>query len=136
MWGFQNIERLKNNWILNLWFALINIERKFQIHSFHFGTKPNLLYGIKTIINRKIRFINGPLTTALINGVSFIADEIILSSLSIMKSLSSVLESGVGKFAFNPESFFITCQNELGIICRNAITAPIASLFRYFRYLK
>ena len=124
--------------------APIKTSEPFQMHSFHFGTKPVNFYGTTTIKDKKIDFINGTLTTAMINGQTFIADEMNLASISTMKSLAPALElydhqsiyiSGVeNPICINQNFFFIACQNDLGTIGRNTIPSTIASRFRYFKY--
>ncbi|KAK8895427.1 hypothetical protein M9Y10_023891 [Tritrichomonas musculus] len=116
----------------------------YQKHSFHAGTKPKHFYATTTIQDKKISLKYGSLTTAMIKGQVFIADEMNLSSLTNMKSLAPALEPCIGKDVFipgigetisiDPDFFFIACQNELGTLGRNAIPTSIASRFRYFDY--
>ncbi|KAK8854131.1 hypothetical protein M9Y10_016685 [Tritrichomonas musculus] len=111
---------------------------------FHAGTMPNNIYGTKTILNGKVAFVNGPLTTALQKGGTFIADEMNLSTISTMKSLAPALEPCIGEKIFipgvgesvkiHPDFLFVACQDELGTIGRNAIPSSIASRFRVLYY--
>ena len=116
----------------------------FLMHTYHAGTKPKDFYGITTISNEQVLFIDGTLTTTMVNGQTFIADEMNLSSIPTMKSLAPALEPINDQFLYiagveepikvNKEFFFIACQNELGTNGRNAIPRSIASRFRYFYY--
>ncbi|KAH0800171.1 Dynein heavy chain, cytoplasmic [Histomonas meleagridis] len=121
-----------------------NVSVHFQMHSFHSGTKPNHFYGTPTIKNGKVYFHNGTLTNSMKDGLTFIADEMNLSTASCMKTLAPALEPCLGGTIFipgvgesihvNDNFFFIACQNELGTIGRNAIPDSISSRFRYFNY--
>ncbi|KAH0791477.1 hypothetical protein GPJ56_004588 [Histomonas meleagridis] len=121
-----------------------NYNTKFQMHSFHAGTKPNHFYGTTTIKNGKIYFYNGTLTVSMKEGLTFIADEMNLSTPGCMKTLAPALEPCIGGRIFipgvgesisvNKNFFFIACQNELGTLGRNVIPESISSRFRYFTY--
>ena len=116
----------------------------FQMHSFHSGTKVSHLFGSTTLLDGKIVFHDGSLTKALKSGIVFIADELNLSTQSVMKSLSLALDPTIGKNVFipgtgeiiniSPEFHFIACQNEIGTLGRNAIPDSIASRFVYINY--
>ncbi|KAK8878640.1 hypothetical protein M9Y10_005420 [Tritrichomonas musculus] len=117
---------------------------KFQMHSFHAGTKTSHFYGTSTLRNGKLDFIEGTLTTALENGDVFIADEFNLSPQAVMKSLAPALEQTIesdifipgldNSISISPDFFFIACQNELGTLGRNAIPETISPRFVYIDY--
>ena len=117
----------------------------FQLHTFHNGTKPNDFFGITTFKeNGQIIFTNGTLTSAMKYGYIFIADEMNVSPVQTMKSLSPALEPAFGENIYIPgieqniiihKSFnFIACQNFLGTIGRNAIPDSIKSRFRQLKF--
>ena len=68
-------------------FLKLSNEQYFYMHPFHFGTKPNNFYGTTILKKEHVVFINGPLTNALKKGLTFILDEMNLSSVYIMKLL-------------------------------------------------
>lgn len=123
-----------------------NVRLAFQMHSFHSGTKVSHFFGSTTLLDGKIVFHDGTLTTALKSGLVFIADEFNLSTQSVMKSLSLALDKTIGKNVFipgigqminiSPEFHFIACQNELGTLGRNAIPDSISHRFVYLDYPK
>ena len=116
----------------------------FYMHPFHFGTKPNNFYGSTILKNEHIVFINGPLTKALKKGLTFIADEMNLSSIYTMKSLAPALEinndqtiyiPGLNeKISIKSNFFFIACQNDLGTIGRNPVPNIILKRFKELKY--
>ena len=118
----------------------------FQMHTFHSGTKPNHFYGTTTLQDGKIKYINGTLTNSLIQGCTFIADELNLSPSTTMDSLSPALElyfnepiyfPGINEsIKINSSFFFIACQNDLNTIGRNIIPNTINSKLRFILYPK
>ena len=64
----------------------------FYLHTFHSTTKPNDFFGSSTIIDSKIEFKSGRLTSAITEGNVFIADEFNISSVENMSSVNPILE--------------------------------------------
>ena len=117
----------------------------FQLHTFHNGTKASDFFGVTTFKeNGKIEFTKGTLTNAIKYGYIFIADEMNVSPIQTMKSLSPALEPAIGETIYIPgieqniiihNSFhFIACQNFLGTIGRNAIPDSIINRIRQLKF--
>lgn len=124
--------------------SLSKLNIPFHMHSFHYGTRPNHFYGSSTIKNGKVEFVNGTLTKSVINGYTFIADEMNLSNPSTMEALAPVLEQfNSGKIyipglnepvTIDNDFFFVACQNDVGTIGRNAIPSSILPRFKILYY--
>ena len=120
------------------------LAKDFYLQQFHISTKSNHFYGISTLKNNSISFENGILTNALIEGNTFIADEMNISSQEVMKSIEPTLEyifeepfyiPGKNKpISIDSKFFFIACQNEIGTAGRNPIPKSIISKFKIIRY--
>ena len=125
-------------------FLKLEENKTFYMHPFHFGTKPNHFYGSTILKKEKIKFMNGSLTEAITKGLTFIADEMNLSSNYTMKSLAPVLEENNDQYIYiaglndknfiQKNFFFIACQNDLGTIGRNPLPPLILKRFKELKY--
>ena len=91
-------------------------------------------------------YYNGPLIESTRKGFTFIADEMNLSSISIMKSIVPILDPllnknilipGVDKpININDNFFFIACQNDLDNLGRNIVPEMLQRKIRNINYPK
>ena len=103
----------------------------YKFFNFHRTTKSNDLYGSLNLKNGEIEYYKGPLRESVIKGYIFIADEMNLSSIPTMKSISPVLDPLLNNNILIPglyepiniknNFFFISCQNDADNFGRNYI---------------
>jgi len=124
-----------------------NLEKKFYIQTFHSSSYPSDLYGTSTINKNQIIFNKGPLTRALIEGKFYIADELNISPISTILSITPVLElifdtrlfipgmvSYDKEFIISSTFFLIICQNNVGIIGRSELPSSLMRKIRKINY--
>jgi len=123
---------------------ILGQEIPFYIHGHHSSTKPNDFYGTTTISDSQVVFKDGSLTSAIKEGIVYIADEFNISSELNMKSVTPVLEQifnqdliipGIdGTVFIDPNFFFIICQNDVGTFGRNELPDKIKIKLRKVVY--
>ena len=125
-----------------------NLE-KFYIQTFHSSTYSSDLFGTSTINHNQITFNKGPLTSALVEGKFFIADELNISPVSTILSLVPIVElifyekiivpgmiSFENDFVISSSFFLIVCQNNVGIIGRAELPTSLLRKVRKISYPK
>ena len=124
-----------------------NLDKKFYIQTFHSSSYPSDLYGTSTINNNRLTFNKGPLTKALIEGKFYIADELNISPISTILSITPILDlifdtrlfiPGIAsldkEFRICSTFFLIICQNNVGIIGRSELPSSLMRKIRKLYY--
>ena len=107
------------------------LEGNYTKYSFNSDTSPSDIFGEFTLLDNKIKLINGPLCESLMLGQTFIADEMNLSSKNTMMSLIPIFNSIHNRRIYfpglqtpiiiNPNFWFGAFQNYEGTAGRNTI---------------
>lgn len=126
-----------------------NLDKKFYIQTFHSSSYPSDLYGTSTINNNQLIFNKGPLTKALLEGKFYIADELNISPISTILSITPILDfifdtrlfipgivSYDKEFRISSTFFLIICQNNVGIIGRSELPSSLMRKIRKLNYPK
>lgn len=125
---------------------ILQEKRNYKFFPFHRNTKINELYGVMNLKDQKMKYYNGTLIESAQKGCIFIADEMNLSSIPTMKSISPLLDPilktklllpGMDKpLDINDNFFFIVCQNDLDNLGRNSVPEMLQRKLRNLYYPK
>ena len=126
-----------------------SLDEKFYIQSFHSGSEPSDLYGTSIVNNSQLIFNKDPLTKALIEGNFYIADELNISPISTILSITPILDFIFDTRLFIPgiipydkelrissTFFLIICQNNVDIIGRSKLPLSLMRKIRKLNYPK
>jgi MoxR-like ATPase len=106
------------------------LEGNYKKYAFNSATNPSDIFGAETLVDGQVKLIDGPLTESALNGQTFIADEMNLSSNNTMMSLIPVFNTLRSRLIYfpglqtpikiNPYFWFGAFQNYEGTAGRNA----------------
>ena len=123
-----------------------NGDSLYSLHSFHSRTKSADLYGSITLDNEEIKFKYGNLSDSIEKGKIFNADELNLSDPNENSSISVSLDPCLSKFLFlpncgefvefNPNYFFVACQNDTTMNGRKDLLIQLKRRLKYLSYPK
>ena len=106
------------------------LEGNYKKYAFNSATTPSDIFGAETLVEGQVKLIDGPLTESALNGQTFIADEMNLSSNNTMMSLIPIFNNIRNRYVYfpglqtpikiNPNFWFGAFQNYEGTAGRNA----------------
>ena len=78
------------------------LEGNYKKYAFNLATIPSDIFGTETFIDGEVKLIDGPLTEFALNGQTFIADEMNLSSNNTMLSLIPIFNTIRNRLIYFP----------------------------------